>query len=228
MASRDFDQLALLGADFLPTTPVRRQYLELKARHPDAILFFRLGDFYETFDDDARLVADALDIVLTGREMGRGERIPMAGVPYQAAEGYIARLIERGHRVALCDQVGEVPARGLVKREVVRVVSPGTLVEDGLLPSRANNFLAAIVPERGGAGLAYVDVSTGQLAATEVGGAAWRPLLAAELVRLGPAECLVSAELDEAADELDDLLPPGARPTPRPASAWGALIYAVP
>ena len=101
---------------------------------PDAILFFRLGDFYETFDRDAQIVSRALDIVLTGRDIGRGERVPMAGVPYHAAEGYIARLIEQGHRVALCEQIGEVPLKGLVKREVVRVITPGTLVEEGLLP----------------------------------------------------------------------------------------------
>ena len=121
----DIDQLAFLGPEMLPTTPVRRQYLDLKARYPDAILFFRLGDFYETFDRDAQIVSRALDIVLTGRDIGRGERMPMAGVPYHAAEGYIARLIEQGHRVAICEQIGEVPLKGLVKREVVRVITPG-------------------------------------------------------------------------------------------------------
>ena len=121
------DQLALLGPEYLPTTPVRRQYLEVKARHADAILFFRLGDFYETFDEDAKIVARVQDIVLTGRDIGRGERVPMAGVPAIAVEGYVARLIEQGHRVAICDQIGEVPAKGLVKREVVRVITPGTL-----------------------------------------------------------------------------------------------------
>jgi len=218
----DLDQLALLGGDLLPTTPIRRQYLELKARHPDAILFFQLGDFYETFDDDARLVSHALEIVLTSRDIGRGERVPMSGVPYHAAEGYIARLIERGHRVALCDQIGEVPARGLVHREVVRVVTPGTLIEDGLLPARTNNFLAALLPDRTAAGLAHVDVSTGHLAVTEVSGAGWRSLLAAELVRLGPAECLVPAEAAEQPEALGDLLPPGARPTPRGPASFAA------
>ena len=221
MRQTDLDQLSLLGPEYLPTTPVRRQYLEMKARHPDAILFFRLGDFYETFDDDAKLVAKTLDIVLTGRDIGRGERVPMAGVPYHAAEGYVAKLIEHGHRVAICDQIGEVPARGLVKREVVRVITPGTLIEDGLLPARANNFLAAAIVERGGAGLAFVDVSTGQLSATEVRGAAAGALLAAELVRLGPAECLVpSQDIDGEAEALTDLLPPGARATPRPLSSF--------
>jgi DNA mismatch repair protein MutS len=216
----DLDQLAFLGPEMLPTTPVRRQYLDIKARYPDAILFFRLGDFYETFDQDAQLVSRALDIVLTGRDIGRGERTPMAGVPYHAAEGYIARLIEQGHRVALCEQIGEVPLKGLVKREVVRVITPGTLVEEELLPVRANNFLAAVLIERAGAGLAWVDVSTGQIAATQVDGPAARTLLAAELMRLGPAECLVPAIEAGTPMDLDDLLPPGARPTPRPETSF--------
>src|SRR4051812_7936944 len=137
----------------------------------------------------------------------------MSGIPYHAADGYVARLIEHGHRVAICDQIGEVPVRGLVRREVVRVISPGTLMEDGLLPSRTNNFLAALIVERNAAGLACVDVSTGQLSATEIRGPAWSALLAAELVRLGPAECLVPAqEIDGADESLGELLPPGARP----------------
>jgi DNA mismatch repair protein MutS len=216
----DLDQLSLLGPEYLPTTPVRRQYLELKSRHPDAILFFRLGDFYETFDDDARIVAKTLEIVLTGRDIGRGERIPMAGVPYHAAEGYVARLIEHGHRVAICDQIGEVPAKGLVRREVVRVITPGTLIEDGLLPARTNNFLAAAIVERGAAGLAFVDVSTGHLAATEVRGPAASALLAAELIRVGPAECLIPGQDLDDSDAVTDLLPPGARTTPRPLSSF--------
>src|SRR4051812_35606949 len=145
----------------------------------------------------------------------------MAGVPYHAAEGYVARLIEHGHRVAICDQIGEVPARGLVRRDVVRVITPGTLIEDGLLPSRANNFLAALIVERGAAGLACVDVSTGQLFATEMRGPTWSAMLAAELVRLGPAECLVPAQdQDDEDSRLAELLPPGARPTARPTSSF--------
>ncbi|MBI4494571.1 MAG: DNA mismatch repair protein MutS, partial [Chloroflexi bacterium] len=95
-------------------SPLRRQYVDIKRRYPDAILFFRLGDFFETFDDDAQVVSRELEIALTSRDLGRGERVPMAGIPCAAAEGYIARLIARGHRIALCEQVGEVPPRGLV------------------------------------------------------------------------------------------------------------------
>ncbi|MBA2450203.1 MAG: DNA mismatch repair protein MutS, partial [Chloroflexi bacterium] len=220
MATGDLDQLSFVGSELLPTTPIRRQYLELKARHPDAILFFRLGDFYETFDDDARLVSQAVDIVLTGRDIGRGERIPMAGVPHHAAEGYIARLIGRGYRVAICEQMAEPGPRGLVPRQVVRIVSPGTLVEDGLLPARANNFLAALLPDRTGAGLAYVDVSTGHLAATEARGPDWRVAIGAEMVRLGPSECLVPGEDQSGVCDLRELLPPGARATTRTSAQF--------
>ncbi|MFN8522050.1 MAG: DNA mismatch repair protein MutS [Chloroflexota bacterium] len=219
MPKQDFDQLALLGADFLPTTPIRRQYLDLKARHPDAILLFRLGDFYETFDGDAEVVSRALDITLTGRDMGRGERIPMAGVPAHSAEGYISRLVEQGHRVALCEQIGEAPTRGLVHRDIVRVFSKGTLIEDGLLPRNSENFLAALLIGTGAAGLAFADVSTGRLTATEVSGAAWAALVTAEMVRVGPAECLVDVE-GPAGQPLPELLAPGTRATPRPSSAF--------
>jgi DNA mismatch repair protein MutS len=216
-------QLALLGPEHLPTTPIRRQYLELKARYPDAILFFRLGDFYETFETDAEQVAKALDIALTSREMGRGERVPMAGVPAHSAEGYVARLIEHGFRVAICEQIGEVPARGIAQRDVVRVVTPGTLVEESLLPASTDNYLAAIVMEGSAAGLAVVDVSTGRLAATELRSSA-ETLLAAEMVRLGPSECLVPATVDAAEDpaRMRDLLPPAARATPRPQSSFSS------
>ena len=126
-------------------TPLRRQYLELKKRFPDAILMFRLGDFYETFDDDAILVSSELNIVLTGREAGKGKRIPMAGVPYHSLETHLAKLIRSGHKVAVCEQLSE-PSAGsaLVERDVVRVVTPGTVVEPNLLDERANNYLASV------------------------------------------------------------------------------------
>src|SRR3990170_8477877 len=135
-------------------SPVRQQYLEIKRQHPQAILFFRLGDFYETFDNDAVLVARELDIVLTSRNVAKGVRVPMAGVPFHAAENYLAKLIERGHHVAICEQVGEEPINGLMPRQVVRIVTPGTVVEPGLLRGDANNYLVAAVLEGGRAGLA--------------------------------------------------------------------------
>jgi DNA mismatch repair ATPase MutS len=165
-------------------SPVRQQYLDIKRQHPEAILFFRLGDFYETFDEDAELVARELDIVLTSRNVSKGNRVPMAGVPHHAAENYLAKLIERGHHVAICEQVGDEPIKGLMPREVVRILTPGTVVEPGLLPGDANNYLAAVVIEDEKAGVAYADVTTGEFAATELDlGRALR----AELVRLAPA-----------------------------------------
>ena len=115
-------------------TPVRQQYLEIKRQYPDAILFFRLGDFYETFDQDAETAARELDIVLTSRPIGKGLRAPLAGIPYHAVENYLARLIEKGYHVAICEQVGDQPAKGIFPRRVVRVVTPGTIIEPGHFP----------------------------------------------------------------------------------------------
>ncbi|MBC7875876.1 MAG: DNA mismatch repair protein MutS [Anaerolineales bacterium] len=167
-------------------TPVRQQYLDIKRDYPDTIVFFRLGDFYETFDEDAEITARELDIVLTSRPVGKGVRAPLAGIPYHAAENYLARLIEKGYHVAICEQVGEQPAKGIFPRKVVRVVTPGTVTEPGLLPGDANNYLASIILNEGTASISYTDVTTGEFAVTEL------PLeaLRAELTRLHPAEIL--------------------------------------
>jgi len=167
-------------------TPIRQQYLEIKKNYPNAILFFRLGDFYETFDEDAEITARELDIVLTSRNVAKGVRVPMAGIPYHAVENYLARLIEKGYHVAICEQVGDQPIKGLFPRKVVRVVTPGTIVEPGLLPGDANNYLAAVVLDDERAAVSYADITTGEFAVTEL------PLeaLRAELVRLRPAEIL--------------------------------------
>jgi DNA mismatch repair protein MutS len=180
-------------------TPIRQQYLEIKRQYPNAILFFRLGDFYETFDQDAETAARELDIVLTSRPIGKGLRAPLAGIPYHAVENYLARLIEKGYHVAICEQVGDQPTKGIFPRRVVRVVTPGTIVEPGLLPGDANNYLASIVIDDGRAGIAYVDITTGEFAVTELNvvqdpsaGASeqvWVPLRA-ELTRLRPAEII--------------------------------------
>ncbi len=180
-------------------TPIRQQYLEIKRQYPNAILFFRLGDFYETFDQDAETTARELDIVLTSRPIGKGLRAPLAGIPYHAVENYLARLIEKGYHVAICEQVGEQPIKGIFPRRVVRVVTPGTIVEPGLLPGDANNYLASIVIDDGRAGIAYVDITTGEFAVTELDAVsdpsaytseqAWAPLRA-ELTRLRPAEII--------------------------------------
>ena len=172
-------------------TPVRRQYLQIKKQYPDAIVFFRLGDFYETFDEDAKLVSEVCDIVLTSRPVGKGQRVPLAGVPYHAVEGYIAKLIGAGYKVAIAEQLGEATSRGLVPREVVRVVTPGTIVEPSLLPEKRNNYLAALVMEEGRAGLAYVDITTGEFAATQMASEDIEQAVREELERLQPAEVLI-------------------------------------
>lgn len=179
-------------------TPIRQQYLEIKRQFPDAILFFRLGDFYETFDQDAEITSRELDIVLTSRNVAKGVRVPMAGIPYHAVENYLARLIERGYHVAICEQVGDQPTKGLFPREVVRVVTPGTVVEPGLLRSDRNNYLAGIVLADDRAGVAFVDITTGEFAVTELSGQDILTLLRAEINRLKPAEILIpdQAELN--------------------------------
>jgi DNA mismatch repair protein MutS len=189
-------------------TPIRKQYLQLKAQHPDAILFFRLGDFYETFDRDAEIAARELDLVLTSRPVARDARVPMAGVPHHAVEGYIARLIEKGYRVAIAEQVSEVTGKGLVDRQVTRVVTPGTVVEPMLLDARRPSYLAALVVEEERAGLAYTDITTGEFAAAQLG----RDEVARELARLQPRECLIPKSADSLAAEA----PNGAHVTPLP------------
>ena len=154
-------------------TPSRQQYLDIRAQHPDAIIFFRLGDFYETFDDDAALVARELDLVLTSRPQGKTGRVPMAGVPHHAAENYIARLVAKGYKVALCEQIGTDTVNGLMPREVVRVFTAGTVVEPGMLESGRNNYLAAVVLEDERAGLAYADITTGEFATTQLDSFRW-------------------------------------------------------
>jgi DNA mismatch repair protein MutS len=152
-----------------PSTPLMRQYHAIKQQVPNALLMFRLGDFYELFYDDAITAARELEITLTARNKEKGQPIPMCGVPFHAAEGYIARLIQKGFRVALCDQVEDPRfAKKLVKREITRVVTPGTATESSVLRSHENNYLAAALPNGVRAGLAHVDVSTGEFRTTEL------------------------------------------------------------
>src|SRR5512141_3210836 len=168
-------------------SPVRQQYLDIKKEYPNTILFFRLGDFYETFDEDAEITARELDIVLTSRPVGKGIRAPLAGIPYHAVENYLARLIEKGYHVAICEQMGDTPIKGLFPRKVVRVVTPGTVTEPGLLPGDTNNYLVSVVRDERSAAVSYADITTGEFAVTEL------PLeaLRAELTRLHPAEVLL-------------------------------------
>ena len=184
-------------------TPVRRQYLRVKSSYPDAIVLFRMGDFYETFDDDAELAARELEITLTSRSMGKDTKVPMAGVPAHALEPYLSRLIKKGHKVAICEQLTDpATSRGLVERDVVRVVTPGTVFEPSLLDEDANNYLAAVVEEGDQVGLAYVDITTGEFAAAQLG----RERLYPELARISPAEILIPA-----GDTLPEWLPEAER-----------------
>ncbi len=170
----------------MSVTPIRRQYLKIKQRYPESIVFFRLGDFYETFDEDAKITSRELEITLTSKEMGKGQRVPLAGIPYHAVDNYLAKLINRGYKVAICEQMSP-PGKGLVEREVIRVVTPGTVVEPGLLTDKKNNYLVSLVIEGAEAGIAYVDITTGEFATTQLSVGQ----ISDELERLQPAELLL-------------------------------------
>jgi DNA mismatch repair protein MutS len=178
----------------MTVTPLRKQYLRVKQKYPEAIVFFRLGDFYETFDEDAKVASRELDVVLTSREMGKGQRVPMAGIPHHALDNYLAKLINRGHKVAICEQLSP-PGKGLVERDVIRVVTPGTVVEPNLLASKSNNYLASLVIEGEKAGIAYVDITTSEFATTQLPAERVMP----ELERLQPSELLISENADDSA-----------------------------
>ncbi len=193
------------------------QYLQIKEQHQDCILFFRLGDFYEMFFEDAQLASRELEIVLTGRDGGREEKVPMCGIPYHSANSYIARLINRGYRIAVCEQVEDPKAaKGIVRREVTRIITPGTVMDDNILSENQNNYLAAVVIENSANALAYIDVSTGDFWVSEFKGDEKDLHLQSEVLRLSPAEVLIN---NESCLELDWLKPaflPGS-------TAWGNI-----
>ena len=183
------------------STPMMQQYRDAKARHPGMILLFRMGDFYETFEADAELLSRVLGLTLTSRDKG----VPMAGFPHHSLEGHLRRLLQGGHRVAVCDQVEDAAlAKGLVKREVTRVVTPGTITEDDLLDPRTPNHLAAIIPGTNVCGIAWVELSTGEFFAGDVPA----ERLGDELARINASECLISDKLASSlSPELRALLP---------------------
>ncbi|MHA1135832.1 MAG: DNA mismatch repair protein MutS [Candidatus Thorarchaeota archaeon] len=175
-------------------TPMQRQYLQLKKQYPDCILLFRLGDFYEMFNEDAKVASKALDIVLTARGEGVN-RWPLCGVPYHAVEGYVAKLLQQGFTVAIADQVEDASqAKGLVKRDVVRVVTPGTILESSMLEDAQNNYLVALIEDTGQVGIAAVDVSTGEFIVTQIEGTLTSEVVMNEIGRLAPSEILLSDE----------------------------------
>src|SRR3954451_11798776 len=180
------------------STPLMRQYNAVKQQVPNTLLMFRLGDFYELFFEDAVVAARELEITLTARNKEKGAAIPMCGVPFHAAEGYISRLVQKGYRVAICDQVEDARlAKTLVKREVTRIVTPGTAMDTNLVRSRENNFLAAVARGDGRSGVAHVDVSTGEFRVTEMAPAE----VAGALEHLGAREVLFPGDLPLLAGE---------------------------
>ena len=176
-------------------TPMKKQYLAIKDQHPDCLLFFRLGDFYEMFNDDAKIAAEELNLTLTTRDRNKPpeERTPMCGVPYHSAEAYIARLVAKGYKVAICEQTEDpAQAKGLVDREIIRVVTPGTLIEETMLEEGKNNFLAALCVTAQGAGLCFGDISTGEIFLTHLPPEDWSARAISELVRFAPREVILS------------------------------------
>ena len=177
-------------------TPLRRQYEQLKSQHPDCLLLVHLGDFFEAFEEDARILARVCGITLTSKEFGKGDRVALSGIPITRLDHYLALLVEAGVHVAVAEQVSP-PGSGLVERVITRVVTPGTLTEPGLLREKENTYLAAVCRGRQGVGLAYADVSTGEFGLTQLDGDEATPRLRAELERLMPAELLLPADQQE-------------------------------
>jgi DNA mismatch repair protein MutS len=187
-------------------TPMLRQYLEIKEQHPEAVLFFRLGDFYEMFFEDAQTASKVLEITLTARDGGSAGKVPMCGVPYHAAEAYIAKLIDKGFRVAICEQVEDPrTVKGIVKREVTRIVSPGTVTEGSMLDEGRYNFLIGVVKDDLGYGISVAEVSTGYLGVTEITGPRAWAKLTDEISRIKPVECILPDDLKENQDFLSKL-----------------------
>ncbi len=177
-------------------SPMMRQYLEIKQKHEDALLFYRLGDFYEMFFDDAVTASKELELALTGRDCGLPERAPMCGVPFHSSEGYIARLIQKGYKVAICEQVEDPAlAKGIVKREIIRIVTPGTVVENSMLSEDSNNYVCCVFFDVSCKGLCFADISTGTALVTETTGGA--EAVVNELSRFMPREILVNSRANE-------------------------------
>ncbi|MDO4394194.1 MAG: DNA mismatch repair protein MutS [Bacillota bacterium] len=178
-------------------SPMMQQYLDIKEQYKDCILFFRLGDFYEMFFDDAVTAARELELTLTGKQCGMEERAPMCGVPFHSADTYIARLIDKGYKVAICEQIEDpATAKGIVKRDVIQIVTPGTVLSTSVLNEKENNYIASIFVENGQVGLAYCDISTGEICGTLINGKSARESLINEIVKLNVSEVLMNNETE--------------------------------
>ena len=177
-------------------SPMMKQYVEIKEKNKDSILFFRLGDFYEMFFDDAKLASRELDLTLTGRDCGQKERAPMCGVPFHSCESYIARLVQKGYKVAICEQTEDpAKAKGLVKRDIIRVITPGTVIESGMLDEGKNNFISSAFMANKKIGLSFCDISTGELFITEISGEDLQDQLQDQLISYNPKEILIGGEI---------------------------------
>ena len=184
------------GKTMAELSPMMQQYLEIKKQHKDEILFYRIGDFYEMFFEDALTASKELDLTLTGKQCGLEERAPMCGVPFHSYEGYVARLIAKGYKVAICEQVEDpAKAKGLVKRDIIRVVTPGTVIESSMLQDDRNNYIASIYLKGKKAGLCFADVSTGTAHITELAADKIAPAVITELCRFHPSEVLMNPGL---------------------------------
>ena len=172
-------------------TPMMKQYMEVKNQYQDCLLFFRMGDFYELFLEDAKIGARVLDITLTGRSRGKDGKIPMAGVPYHAVDSYLNKLVKAGYKVAICEQLTPPNKNGLVERDVIRIVTPGTVMDEKALESKKNNYIMSLLIEKGRIGLAFADISTGLFQVSEVEAGSLTQALADELSRFAPSECIL-------------------------------------
>ena len=187
-------------------SPMMQRYLETKEQYKDCILFYRLGDFYEMFFDDAITAARELEITLTGKDCGQEERAPMAGVPHHAAEMYISRLIAKGYKVAICEQLEDPKtAKGIVKRGVIRVVTPGTIVESNMLEERKNNYIMSIFKSGIYFGISVCDISTGEFYAAEIKDNNNFPQLLDEIARYSPSELVINSNLADCTEEMSKI-----------------------
>ena len=187
-------------------SPMMKQYLRIKSQNEDSILFFRVGDFYEMFFDDAKKASDELDLTLTGKDCGMGERAPMCGVPYHSCESYIARLVQKGYKVAICEQLEDPStAKGLVKRDVIRMITPGTLIESSLLDEKKNNYICGIYYTENSVGVAFADLSTGQISVMALFGEERISKLIGAIGVYAPREAVITVEVS-AIDGLERFL----------------------
>lgn len=176
-------------------SPMMMQYFEIKSQYDDMILFFRLGDFYEMFFEDAKIASQELDLVLTGKDCGQEERAPMCGIPFHSADGYIARLVSKGYKVAICEQVeNPAAAKGIVKRDVIRIITPGTVIEGDMLEDGINNYLCAVCADDTKTGLCFADVSTGEFHITVIDGDDVQNKLINQLSTYSPREILINSK----------------------------------